>query len=343
MTHTGMRSPEEVISRMTDDDLFGGQQSRSRPQSVGGSRPSSRGTPKVQTTILAQLRATPVRKRSSSSSSSHARSAVGLLRPSSQQSLRSQKSERVERFHFMRQRKWLEGHNKQWCLSFTEQETMDFRRFFKALAKGENTIHLDTFEDLLICLDLAKSRKDIRAYTESLEENSIHELTFEDFLKAFENNLNFTTMHTLKLLLQDRYDTRDLEYPTFISERRRELIFSATGARGERAQAPTSSIVKAFADRFEDRCHNDFGHDGTTGNEDRINFLGELQRMWQVACVQRGLSRQNLSAEERARSVAGQRPPSPRTVINNIKKDFAPKPAGVRRCGPTILVEVDGL
>jgi hypothetical protein len=218
---------------------------------------------------------------------------------------------------------------------------MDFRRFFKALAKGGNAIRLDVFEDMLVCLDLAKTRKDIRAYTEPLAEQFVNELTFEDFLKAFENNLNSPTLHTLKLLLHDKYDTRDLEYPTFISERRRELIFSATGARGEREKAPTSSIVKTFSDMFEDRCY-DFGHE-TIGNEDRINVLGELQRMWQVACVQHGLSRQNLSAEERAKNVVGQKPPSPRTVINNIKKADTPKSIGVRRCGATFFVEADAV
>jgi hypothetical protein len=259
-----------------------------------------------------------------------------MLRPASVPDLRAQ---RAEHFHFMRQRKWLEGHRKQCCLSFTEQETADFRRFFKALAMGGDTIRLDRFEDMLVCLDLAKTRKDIYAYTAVLD--SDQDLTFEDFLKAFESNLNSATMTVLKLLLQGTYDSRDLEYPTFISERRRELIFSATGARGEKTQAPSAAIVKTFADIFEDRCY-DFGHDGGNRNEDGLNLMGELRRMWQVACLQHGLAR-TLTAEERAKNENGQRPSSPRTVINSIVKAPVPKTLGVHRFGGTVMIEADDL
>jgi hypothetical protein len=170
------------------------------------------------------------------------------------------KAQRKESFHFKRQRRWLEIRNKQHCLSFTEQETNDFRRFFDALAKGKETIPVDRFEDMLVCLDIAKSKKDVRLFFEGgnikrSRQAFNQEVCFGDFLKAFESQLDTAQMDVLKRLMQGSYDSRDLDYPTFISERRRELIFSATGARGIQAQGPSKEIVRTFADLLEDRCY----------------------------------------------------------------------------------------
>lgn len=265
--------------------------------------------------------------------------AVGALRPAASADVKAQ---RKESFHFKRQRRWLEIRNKQHCLSFTEQEVKDFRRFFDALAKGKDTITVDRFEDMLVCLDMAKSRKDVRGFVESIRHNIINnEITFEDFLRAFESQLDTASMDVLKLLLQGRYDSRDLDYLTFISERRRELIFSATGARGSAAQGPSSQIVRTFADLLEDRCYDDFGMGASNKNtEDGVLLMGGLGTMWQVACTQHGLQRA-LTVEERIASFKKSVQLSPRTVVSNIVKPSSLKFQGVRRMGGTLVIEAD--
>merc|ERR1719454_1807004 len=130
---------------------------------------------------------------------------------------------------------------------------------------------------MLVCLDMARSPKDVRGFLEGIQRTT-SEINFEDFLKAFESQLDTASMDVLKLLLQGKYDSRDLDYLTFISERRRELIFSATGARGSAAQGPSSQIVRTFSDLLEDRCYDDFGGGAGSNsrNEDGVLLMGGL-------------------------------------------------------------------
>lgn len=272
---------EELIARMTDEELLGLTPENSRPGTGDGkrsglsalvlSRPSSGastgadGKPRQ----LAQSASAPV---------------VGTLRPSSCSEVKAQ---RKEAFHFKRQRRWLEIRNKQHCLTFTEQEISDFQRFFDALSKGKEVMPLDRFEDMLVCLGLAKSRKDIRHYREAFTLNFVNnEVRFADFLSSMERNLDSETMDVLKLLLQGTYDVRDLDYPTFISERRRKLILTATGARGSAAQLRSFQIVRTFSDLLEDRCYHDFGNGAEKPSEDGVLLMGGLGTMWKVACTQ---------------------------------------------------------
>jgi len=70
--------------------------------------------------------------------------------------------------------------------SSLRQEISDFRRFFDALAKGKETMTLDRFEDMLVCLDLAKSRKDVREYLDGVRDNLVNnEIGFADCLAGF--------------------------------------------------------------------------------------------------------------------------------------------------------------
>merc|ERR1712054_556980 len=215
---------------------------------------------------------------------------------------------------------------------------------FNALTKGKETLRLDQFEDMLVCLDLAKSRKDVRAYMEVIQHNVVdNQINFEDFLRAFESQLDNSTMDVLKQLLQGRYDPRDLDFPTFISERRRELIINATGARGSAAKGPSAQIVRTFSDLLEDRCYQDFGPGGSNKkSDDGVLLMGGLGTMWNVACVQHGLAR-TLTAEERIANFKKSVPLSPRTVVNNIVKAAGPKALGVHRMGHTMIIEADRL
>lgn len=338
-------SPEELIARMSDEELLGLTPLNSRPGSgksrvsdgLSDVRPNSTGSrqgSKPRTGALADAAA----KEKQLSHSASAPALCGALRPASAADIRAQ---RKEAFHFKRQRRWLEGHKKHHCLSFTEQEILNFQRFFDALTGGKETMRRDQFEDMLVCLDLAKSKKDVRDYLEEFNKHIRDEINFEDFLKAFENNLDKADMHVLKLLLQGDYDPRALEHPTFLSERRRDLIFSATGARGEAAKGPCSQIVRTFEDLLEDRCHQDFGNkDPAKATEDGMPVMGGLKTMWQVACVQHGLAR-TLTAEERLGIKGKERPASPTTVVKGIVKASAPKTLGVYRCGGTVIIEAD--
>lgn len=342
-------SPEEMVNRMTDEELLGLTPPSSRPGSSGQKK-------SVGLSALAQLRPSSSTGRDSLNSRpasagiqgqdqpkqarlapSASTPVVGILRPSTAAEVKAQ---RKQSFHFKRQRRWLEVRSKQHCLSFTEQEIIDFRRFFDALAKGKKALPMDTFEDMLVCLDLAKSRKDIRAFLELIQHTrDNNEIFFEDFLKAFESQLDQATMGVLKLLLQGTYDSRDLDYPTFISERRRELILSATGARGSSAQGPSAHIVRTFSDLLEDRCYHDFGG-SNKGGEDGVLLMGGLGTMWKVACVQHGLAR-TMRAEERIANYKKSVPLSPRTVVNNIVKASSNKTVGVHRMGGTLIIEAD--
>lgn len=348
-------TPEELVSRMTDEELLGLTPTSSRPgsaqkKSLGElvlSRPQSGTVPRQAGQTGSRPSSGAAHKEDASKPRQLSQSAsapiVGTLRPSSVAEVREQ---RKVSFHFKRQRRWLEIRNKQHCLSFTEKEITDFRRFFDAVAKGRETMTLDQFEDLLVCLDLAKSKRDTRAFLEAIQQSSVNsEITFEDFLRAFESQLDTATMDVLKLLLQGTYDSRDLDYTTFISERRRELILSATGARGGAAQGPSSQIVRTFSALLEDRCYLDFGMDGSTtkASEDGVLLMGGLGTMWQVACVQHGLAR-TLTAEERSSNYKKSAPLSPRVVVNNIvKATSSPKNLGVHRCGHTLMIEADRL
>jgi len=339
MTASRELTPEELVSRMTDEELLGLTPPNSRPGSakrrgpgLGAlvppvkqhSRPSSAAIKEDEVLQLSRSSSLP---------------AVGTLRPCSAAEVKAQ---RKVSFHFKRQRRWLEVHNKQHCLSFTEQEMIDFRRFFDALAKGKDTIPLDRFEDMLVCLDLAKSRRDVRGFTAGIQQD-IHnkEISFDAFMKSFESQLDTATMDVLKQLIQGGYDSRDLDYLTFISERRRELIFSATGARDVASQRHSSQIVRTFSDLWEDRCYEDFGMGvSNKSTEDGVSLMGGLGTMWQVACVQHQLAR-TLTAEERSASVKKSVPMSPRAVINNIVKATGPKTLGVHRLGTTLMIEAD--
>jgi len=343
---------EEIVSRMTDEELLGLTPPDSRPSSglslnrlgktnlaalVGkaGSRPPSSGSRCPSTADMSKNEGT----RLGGLAHSHSAPAVGTLRPCSAAEVKAQ---RKESFHFKRQRRWLEIRNKQHCLSFTEQEISDFRRFFNALTKGKETLRLDQFEDMLVCLDLAKSRKDIRAYMEVIQDHVVdRQINFPDFLKTFESQLDGAEMVVLKQLLQGSYDSRDLDFPTFISERRRELILNATGARGSVAKGTSSQIVRTFADLLEDRCYSDFGPAGSNNkSDDGVLLMGGLGTMWNVACVQHGLAR-TLTAEERTAQFKKSTPLSPRTVVNNIVKAAGPRTLGVHRMGHTMIIEAD--
>jgi len=345
---------------MTDEELLG----LTPPASTGGSRPDTgqgqrKGSKGSKTGLglfsRPESSSSPVRSRPPSATQikeeaskpklaqSASAPVVGTLRPASAAEVKAQ---RKESFHFKRQRRWLEVHNKQHCLSFTEQEITDFRRFFDALAKGKETMPLDRFEDMLVCLDLAKSRLDIRGFLDGMQHHlppgvKVQEITFEDFLKAMASQIDKAPMDVLKQLLQGNYDSRDLDYTTFVSERRRELIFSATGARGKESQGPSAQIVSKFSDLLEDRCYHDFGNGGNNkGGEDGVMLMGGLGTMWQVACLQHGLAR-TLTAEERIANYKKSVPKSPREIVGNIVKAAGSKTVGVHRMGTTVVIEAD--
>lgn len=346
----GDRDAEEMVARMTDEELLGlSTPPPSRPDTANIFGKTALGAllqrPGSGDEESGSRRGSVVDATKNDNKSglrhSHSAPAVGTLRPCSAAEVKAQ---RKESFHFKRQRRWLEIRNKQHCLSFTEQEIAGFRKFFIALTKGKETLRLDQFEDMLVCLDLAKSRKDVRMYMEAIEHNLVdNQITFEDFLKAFESQLDNSTMDVLKQLLQGTYDSRDLDYPTFISERRRELIINATGARGPAAKGPSSQIVRTFSDLLEDRCYHDFGGGNSNKkSDDGVLLMGGLGTMWNVACVQHGLARV-LTAEERTANFKKSVPLSARTVVNSIVKASGPKTLGVHRMGHTMIIEADRL
>lgn len=353
-------TPEELVNRYTDEELLGLTPPGSRP-GTGNRRKSAANNTGGLSALLNTIppsssgrnlnsrppSGNPLKDAGAKLVHSASDPAVGTLRPVSAAEIKAQ---RKQNFHFQRQRRWLEVHNKHNCLSFTEQEIIDFRRFFDALAgrtvdgKVKDAIKVDRFEDMLVCLDLARSKKDTRGFLECIRGDIVdNEIKFDAFLRAFESQLDSGTMDVLKQLLQGSYDCRDLDFLTFISERRRELIFSATGARGSSAQGPSSQIVRTFSDLLEDRCYDDFG--GGSGsnsrNEDGVLLMGGLGTMWQVVCVQHQLAR-TLTAEERSANVKKSAPQSPRTVVGNIVKPI-PKTMGVRRLGRTVVIDADQL
>jgi len=347
----GDRDAEEVVARMTDEELLGLSTAQRPPTpetanvfgktalgALLGPRPGS-GDEESGSRRPSMVDATKNDTNKPGLRHSYSAPAVGALRPCSAAEVKAQ---RKQSFHFKRQRRWLEIRNKQHCLSFTEQEIADFRKFFVALAKGKETLRLDQFEDMLVCLDLAKSKHHVREYMEAIQHNVVdNQITFEDFLKAFESQLGENpTMDVLKQLLQGTYDSRDLDYPTFISERRRELIINATGARGIAAKGPSAQIVRTFSNLLEDRCYQDFGGRGPSKSDDGVLLMGGLGTMWNVACVQHGLAR-TLTAEERTANSKKSVPLSPRTVVNNIVKAAGPKTLGVHRMGHTVIIEAD--
>lgn len=340
--------PEELLGRMTDEELLGLTPQSSRPGSAAteqkglgqlleGKRTSSAGSrrPSVDPRRGDATKASLMRSESAP--------VVGALRPTTAAEVKAQ---RKEAFHFKRQRRWLEIRNKHECLSFTEKETTDFHRFFHSLTEGKDTMRLDQFEDMLVCLDLAKTKRHVRNFIEGVGHPIIDDqINFEDFLKAFESQLDSSTMEIVKLLLQGSYDDRDLDYPTFISERRRELIINATGAKGKAPKGTSAQIVRTFSDLLEDRCYQEFSKDAEKRddtNGDGVLLMGGLGTMWQVACVQHGLAR-TLTAEERTANFKKSIPLSPRTVVKNIVKIHSKKDFGVHRMGNTVIIEADRL
>jgi len=255
------------------------------------------------------------------------------------------RAQRKESFHFKRQRRWLEVRSKQHCLDFSEQEMNDFRRFFDAISNNQETLPLDRFEDMLVCVHLANSRKDVRDYLETIQDNVLlnnNEITYQDFLQAFKSRLvDKARMDVLKHMLVERYDARDLDLTTFISERRRKLILDATGARGNAVQGPSAQIVRTFSDLFEDRCYEDFGMGAANKtHSEGLSLMDNLRTMWEVECVQHGLARV-LTAEERSANTKKTAPLSPRTIVNNTRKVERPKTFGVRRLGRTVIIDAD--
>jgi hypothetical protein len=77
-------------------------------------------------------------------------------------------------------------------------------------------------------------------------------------------------------------------------------------------------------------------------SEDGVMLMGGLATMWNMACVQHGLSRQ-MTAEERMASFKKSVPLSPRLVVDKIVKNAPPKAQGVRRVGTTVIIEADSV
>lgn len=229
--------------------------------------------------------------------------------------------------------KWLRSKGKHGFVDFTEGEELWLRRYFSALAGGANAYMIqDQLEDMLISLNLAKTKEDVSDFTKGLGKDSNGDLCFADFLKMVATRLDRHTMHTFKLMMEGKLGDEDLDFQTVISQQRRRLVFTATGAKGAcMTPARSSQVMRNFAAQQEGRMveeklpEEEYDEDGTVP-------LGKLKPMWQVECKAHDLVENSSTAEQL------EEPESPRSLIQRLTRPLA-KPLGTRRVGNTLVIE----
>jgi len=269
-------------------------------------------------------------------------SAPSLFRPKPGYNTRE---ERRDRLHMFRQRMWLQSRGKHGYVQFSNAERQELHKYFMAWSGGEDLLSLRALRLMLSSLDLAKSTKEIRRFTEDVEEE---ELSFEEFLVMIEFKFDQGIVQVLRNTVLGKFGDRSLDYKTVVGSRRRQFLLDATGATAGRVQTKGSRdserndrILNNFVAFYETQAlgKGSFKRRGALTADTAAAPVGGMGTMWRVICQKNGLE-PAVSADE-AKQKLMQKPLSPRSVISRVVHGAMsiPKPDGVRRVGGTLIID----
>lgn len=268
-------------------------------------------------------------------------------------------SEHKRLLHEQSERHWLRLKNKHGYIDFSDAERAELRRYFDALANGDQTVGLDKLENMLISLGLAATQQEVKRIVDSIDTNGNGELDFEEYLEIFRTRTDSEIFQVFKAMMEGRLGDRNLNFQTVISTYRRNLFLKATGASTMRpVRLPSdgypvehgAKILHNFAalqrHRYAKAVLDAESAEGPDLPLDAMSFdptgdipPGNLAIVWRGVTHDHGLvsSRPN-SADRSKRTV----PDSPRTVISSIVKLGKPK----KRNGPhgaTVMIQAPAL
>lgn len=273
---------------------------------------------------------------------SQSASAPSLFRPKPGYNTRE---ERRDRLHMFRQRMWLQSRGKHGYVQFSSAERQELHKYFMAWSGGEDLLSLRALRLMLTSLDLAKSTKEIRRFTEDVQEE---ELSFEEFLVMIEFKFDSAIVQVLRNTVLGKFGDRSLDYKTVVGSRRRQFLLDATGATAGRVQTKGSRdserndrILNNFVAFYETQALGKGFHKrrGALTADTAAAPVGGMGTMWRVICQKNGLE-PAVSADEAKQKLLMQ-PLSPRSVIERVVHGAMsiPKPDGVRRVGRTLIID----
>jgi len=269
-------------------------------------------------------------------------------------------SEQKRFLHEHRQRQWLQNKAKHGYIDFSDAERAELRRYFDALATGENKIGLDRLETLLISLGLASTSKEVRKIVAKIDSDGNNELDFEEYLEIFRSRSDNEIFKVFKAMMEGKLGDSNLNFQTVISAYRRKLFMDATGARtGRSVQLPSDKVapehgykvLQNFASLQRGRyCEAAEAAqlEGALLDPDLLPFdptggvpAGGLGMVWRGLAAENGLVSSRPSSADKTKNTLGT-PPSPRTVLAQIVKvKTAKRKTGCY--GNTIVIQAPAL
>mmetsp|Transcript_10786 Transcript_10786/g.28671 ORF Transcript_10786/g.28671 Transcript_10786/m.28671 type:complete len:399 (+) Transcript_10786:121-1317(+) len=262
--------------------------------------------------------------------------------------------------HEHRQREWLRSKAKHKYVDFSEEERSELRRYFDALAMGEEKINLDRLETMLISLGLARTRKEVQKIVQAIDTNGNGELDFEEYLEIFRSRANSEMFEVFKAMMEGRLGDPNLNFENVVSTYRRQLFLEATGATtGRSVKLPSDKekpqrcekILQNFAtlqrSRYEEAVYAaeaNFGTGATPLDKDVLPYdlsggipLGSLGMMWRGVAEESKFAPERPSSAERDKGRLGV-PKSPCRVIDEIVNKSDKGRARIGRLGSTIVI-----
>jgi len=260
--------------------------------------------------------------------------------------------------HQHRERHWLRGKAKHSYMDFSDQEKVELRRYFNALAERNDRVSLQLLENMLISLGLAETRQEV-AETVQRVSSSPGELDFEEFLEIVRTQTDSHIVQVFKAMMEGKLGDQNLNFQTVLSTYRRKLMLDATGARSAPGdqQELGFKILENFAALQRSR-HAEAVALAETGSldlnasalaamalpfEDKSELaLGPLEMLWRSVCREHGLySSRPASADGRHRRTV-EKPQTPEAVIQAVVKAPFRKRAGMR-LNQTIVIQAPAL
>lgn len=244
--------------------------------------------------------------------------------------------------HQQRERNWLQRKAKHRCIDFSDSERSALKRYFDALAEGNQRVGLDKLENMLISLGLAETREEVANVVAQVDGDGSRELDFEEYLELVRSRADSNLYLVFKAMMEGSLGDPNLNFQTVISSCRRTLILDATGARGVSGdqQELGYKILNNFASLQRSR-HAETAAEIEAGGESptsasqmaalttlpfdvssRTAYSGQLGIMWRGVCHEHRLvNSRPSSVEGKQRSRRSlQRPMSPKEVVSGIVK-----------------------
>lgn len=252
--------------------------------------------------------------------------------------------------HERRERRWLRLKAKHGYIDFSENERMELKRYFDALAGANVKMSLDKLEDMLISLGLAANTKDVMEIVGGLDGDCAEtgELDFEEFLEIVRKRTDSDIFPVFKAMMEGKLGDHNLNFQTVLSSYRRHEILdfmcdNDKKKRKEQKMSKGEDILQNFAtlqrSRYAEMQAASRGPDPTVLNFETAGVapMGGLEMVWRGIVTEHNLaSSRPASADGRSKRTL-EPPLSPREVVGAVLKDA--KPHKTHRGGTLIVRE----